>query len=95
MKHTLRAPGSKRLKLGYEKLLSNVGFDFNLRRYNAAVISSMVNDGTEVISSGLGEVEHRKRELRGIDDKFMKLLKSLELTQDASYNLRASLDNTS
>jgi hypothetical protein len=62
---------------------------------DAAVISSLVHDGTEVISSGLGEVEHRKRELRGIDDKFMKLLKSLELTQDASYHLRASLDNTS
>jgi len=34
MKHTLKAPGSKRLKLGYEKLLSNFGFNFNLRRYS-------------------------------------------------------------
>ena len=33
MKPTLKAPGSKRLKLEHEKLLSNVGFNFNLRRY--------------------------------------------------------------
>jgi len=33
MRHTLKAPGSKRVKLEYEKLLSNFAFDFNLRRY--------------------------------------------------------------
>ena len=30
---TLKAPGSKRLKLEHEKLLSTVAFNFNLRRY--------------------------------------------------------------
>ena len=33
---TLKAPGSKRLKLGHEKLLSNFAFKFNLRRYTKA-----------------------------------------------------------
>jgi len=33
MKLTLKAPGSKRLKLKSDKLLSNVAFKFNLRRY--------------------------------------------------------------
>ena len=33
MKPTLKAPGSKRLKLEHEKLLSNFAFNFNLRRY--------------------------------------------------------------
>ena len=33
IKPTLKAPGSKRLKLEDEKLLSNVAFNFNLRRY--------------------------------------------------------------
>jgi len=33
MKPTLIAPGSKRLKLKYDKLLSNLAFNFNLRRY--------------------------------------------------------------
>jgi len=32
MKLTLKAPGSKRLKLKYDELLSNVAFNFNLRR---------------------------------------------------------------
>ena len=34
MKPTLKAPGSKRLlTLKYDELLSNFGFNFNLRRY--------------------------------------------------------------
>ena len=32
-KSTLKAPGTKRLKLKYDKLLSNFAFNFNLRRY--------------------------------------------------------------
>jgi beta-galactosidase/beta-glucuronidase len=35
MKPTLKAPGSKRLKLDHEKLLSNFAFNVNLRRYVA------------------------------------------------------------
>jgi hypothetical protein len=34
IKPTLKATGTERLKLKYEELLSNVGFKFNLRRYN-------------------------------------------------------------
>jgi len=33
IKPTLNAPGTERLKLKYEELLSNFGFKFNLRRY--------------------------------------------------------------
>jgi hypothetical protein len=36
MKPTLTAPGSKRLRLKYDQLLSNFAFKFNLRRYNVA-----------------------------------------------------------
>ena len=36
MKPTLKAPGTKRLTLKYDKLLSSFGFNFNLRRYIAA-----------------------------------------------------------
>jgi hypothetical protein len=36
MKHTLKAPGSKRLKVGYEKLLTNFGFNLNLRHCTEA-----------------------------------------------------------
>ena len=35
MKSILKAPGTKRLKLTYDNLLSNVAFNFNLRRYTA------------------------------------------------------------
>ena len=33
IKPTLKAPGTKRLKLTYHKLLSSFAFKFNLRRY--------------------------------------------------------------
>ena len=33
IKPTLTAPGTKRLKLQYDSLLSNFAFKFNLRRY--------------------------------------------------------------
>ena len=33
IKHTLKAPGTKRLKLNYDKLLSNLAFTIKLRRY--------------------------------------------------------------
>ena len=36
IKPTLKAPGSKRLKLEHEKTLSNFAFKLNLRRYSMA-----------------------------------------------------------
>ena len=33
MKPMLKAPGTKRLKLTYDELLSSFAFNFNLRRY--------------------------------------------------------------
>jgi len=36
IKPMLKAPGSKRLKLEYDELLSNFGFNINLRRYTWA-----------------------------------------------------------
>jgi hypothetical protein len=38
IKPTLKAPGTNRLKLNYDALLSNVAFKFNLRRYNMSAI---------------------------------------------------------
>ena len=36
-KPKLKAPGTERLKLQYEKLVSSVAFNFNLRRYSMAM----------------------------------------------------------
>jgi len=36
IKPTSNAPGTKRLKLEYDELLSSFAFKFNLRRYNKA-----------------------------------------------------------
>ena len=39
LKLTLKAPGSKRLKLKYDLLLSSVAFNFNLHRYTLAILA--------------------------------------------------------
>jgi len=47
-KSTLKAPGTGRLTLKYDKLLSSFAFNFNLRRYNQActlLTRAAPNDG--------------------------------------------------
>jgi len=41
IKPWLKAPGNKRLKLKYDKLLSSVAFNWNLRRYISGAISTL------------------------------------------------------
>jgi hypothetical protein len=41
MKPTLKAPGTKRLKLDYDEPLSNHAFKFNLRRYIPEPVMSL------------------------------------------------------
>ena len=43
IKPTLKASGTKRLKLQYDELVSSFPFKFNLRRYTMAVISDRTN----------------------------------------------------
>ena len=41
IKPTLKPPGTKRLKLKYDELLSNFAFNFNLRRYTWSIYKSI------------------------------------------------------
>ena len=43
---TSKAPGTKRLKLEYDKLLSSFAFKFNLRRYTELLLTRGA-DGTK------------------------------------------------
>jgi len=38
IKPTLKAPGTRRLRLNYDELLSSFAFKFNLRRYSKGTI---------------------------------------------------------
>jgi len=49
MEPMLKAPVTQRLKQNYDKLLSNVAFNFNLRRYNEA---SLVKDIESLLGIG-------------------------------------------
>jgi hypothetical protein len=48
MKTHLKAPGTKRLKLKYDKLLSNVAFRFNLRRYITESVTTVNADAARL-----------------------------------------------
>jgi len=47
MKPVLKAPGTQRLKLKYDKRLSNVAFNFNLRLYMTGELLSVTKAGRE------------------------------------------------
>jgi len=51
MKSKLKAPGTGRLKLMYENLLSNFAFKFNLRRYISALrfLTSSMGVGVDFV----------------------------------------------
>jgi hypothetical protein len=55
MKLMLKPPGTKRLKLEYDGLLSNFGFKFSLRRY-----IKDVSDGEHPVSLPLSYKEMRR-----------------------------------
>ena len=46
MKPMLKASGTKRLKLKYDKLLSIFGFNYNLRRYSVVSLHLPLTPGT-------------------------------------------------
>jgi hypothetical protein len=49
MKPVLKAPGTKRLKLTYDGLFSNVAFNINLRRYaEDAAVAAALEEGARV-----------------------------------------------
>jgi hypothetical protein len=59
IKPTLKAPGTKRLKLEYDGLLSDFAFKFNLRCYNKETTtdgadSGDVDDSTDAGAAGMG-----------------------------------------
>jgi len=56
LKPKLKPPGTKRLKLEYDGLLSNIGFKFNLRRYSSASehLHKKMNVPMEKVPAALG-----------------------------------------
>jgi len=56
IKPTLKAPGTERLELKYEELLSNFGLKINLRRYHvkwSATATSHNDFFTDAIAGGI------------------------------------------
>jgi len=52
MKPTLKAPGTKRLKLKCDKLLSNFVFNFNLRRHRTGGGAGPIGEAATRLAGG-------------------------------------------
>jgi len=62
MKVMLKAPGTKRLKLQYDKVLSRCAFKFSLRRYNeAGLAAAAVKYASRDFIDGFGRGEVRRK----------------------------------
>ena len=57
IKPTLKAPGTKRLELKYDELLSSFAFNFNLRRYDLTPDDADINGKAVQVDSIKTRVE--------------------------------------
>ena len=58
IKPTLKAPGTKRLKLNFDEPLSNVAFNFNLRRYIMALGTRCLHHRAGAVAASMGKQSH-------------------------------------
>jgi len=65
IKPTLKAPGTKRLKLEYDVLLSNFAFRFNMRRYSKG-LKMLIN---RQLGEGWNHWKNLLEQKRGNEDK--------------------------
>ena len=61
MKTMLKAPGTTRLDLAYDKLLSNFGFNFKLRRYTMVLAEDPLEAGRNITGAA-----YRFKEVRSL-----------------------------
>jgi len=68
MKPTLKVPGTKRLKLEYDGLLSNFAFKFNLRRYSEGNAMKSTDPGdADAGSAAAGSTTTLKQYIQSFD----------------------------
>jgi len=91
IKPTLKAPGTKRLKLNYDKLLSNVAFKFNLRRYTRGAVMTGDEGGVKamIVQGTAVQVDPIKPPLKAPGIKCLNLkFNTLLSTFGFNFNLR-------
>ena len=82
------------LGLQVAKLTEHVTAAGTLSQRDSEVIKGLIYDEAKMLSAAQGDVEMRKGELKQIDAKLMRIMKVLEHTQEANYDLRTALDHT-
>ena len=90
IKPTLKALGTKRLKLKYGELLSNVAFKFNLRRYNLAFSFLSASFVRIVRLFRVSRMFRLIKSLKGLKSLFETLLVSLPAFWNVGRALHSS-----
>jgi hypothetical protein len=91
MKPTMKAPGSKRLNLEHDKLVSNFAFKFNLRRYSEGLYEGILQEVqlAPFFSAALLGVPRTLDDLPSLDPELHR-----SLLQVARYNGRGLHSST-
>ena len=85
----------RELGLQVARLTEHVEGSGKVSERDSAVLKGLINDETKMLLSAQGDVEQRKQDMKAIDARLNRILKTLELTQEAHYHLKSNMDNTS
>ncbi|MDB0053409.1 EF-hand domain-containing protein [bacterium] len=85
----------RELGLQVARLSEHVENSGKVTHRDSEVLKGLIYDETKMLLSAQGDVEQRKLDMKSIDARLNRILKTLELTQEAHYHLKANMDNTS
>lgn len=85
----------RELGLQVARLTEHVEDSGKVTARDSEVLKGLIYDETKMLLSAQGDVENRKQDMKAIDARLSRILKTLELTQEAHYHLKANMNNTS
>ena len=85
----------RELGLQVARLTDHVEDSGKVTARDSEVLKGLIYDETKMLLSAQGDVENRRQDMKAIDARLSRILKTLELTQEAHYHLKTNMDNTS
>ena len=82
------------LGLAVARLAEHVNSSDSIAERDSEVLKSLLHDETKMLFSAQSDVEMRKGEIKQIDARLNRIMKTLELTQEAHHHLKTNMDNT-
>ena len=82
----------RELGLQVARLTEHVEDSGKVNSRDSEVLKGLIYDETKMLLSAQGDVESRKQDMKAIDARLSRILKTLELTQEAHYHLKTNMD---